>query len=663
MLGGGPAGLATAIELRQASDLDVVVVEARVAPSERYGESVPPDILVALDRLGVSGAFRADGHLPCPGSVSLWGSDRPGHNDFILSPLGPAWHISRSRFEAMLRARAEQSGAVLWTGSRAVEVAPIRERFDATIQRTKASPPPDDGFDVTIQRAGGDREVVHASWVVDATGWRAWFARRQGAVRCEVERMVAIVRFATVRSGAFTAQTVVEATPDGWWYCARLPDDQITTVFLTAPQDARSLLADDHAGWRERLAETHLLAPRLADCVVGDERVRAYPAPSGILDRVRGERWFAVGDAAAAYDPIASRGIHTALADARDAAATILSATGNAVVPARNYEQQVEARFQDYRANRSHLYAQEQRWGDRPFWQALAAQASGRAVQAVAPEALKVASPLLAVGDAPLDGLAETGQPRVVVADDLGEEFVDRVEVDGFGRYDGFDVGPVLRAVERGLEHDEFDGAEHGDLAAREWLGTRVPSGPLVDRKVVEEDVDRGVLPPEARLAVAQDEFDRSGRRADLRGKRGERRLAILLANEHVDVEISRTARFERVLRQGDRAAERVGNAGGAQRARDREQLLGERNRQAQAAARGPPTMSRSGGSLSCRAWRAGSASASSITCARICPRRSRSLSDSERTAERAGWTSSRAPLAARSRANVSADGVLRPAS
>src|ERR687885_3070010 len=151
VIGGGPAGLATAIELRQSSDLDVVVTEARDEPTERFGESVPPDILVALDRLDLSHAFRADGHLPCPGSISVWGRDNPGHNDFILNPMGPAWHISRARFEAMLRRRAAQMGALICTRTRAVAVS-----------RT------DDHFDVVLQDPAGGRRAIRTSWVVDA---------------------------------------------------------------------------------------------------------------------------------------------------------------------------------------------------------------------------------------------------------------------------------------------------------------------------------------------------------------------------------------------------------------------------------------------------------------------------------------------------------------
>jgi 2-polyprenyl-6-methoxyphenol hydroxylase-like FAD-dependent oxidoreductase len=351
VIGGGPAGLATAIELRQASDLDIVVAEARAEPAERFGETVPPDILVALDRLDLGHAFKADGHLPCPGSVSLWGSDKPGHNDFILNPLGPAWHISRARFEAMLRTRAAQMGASICAGTHAVSV-----------RRTG------DGFDVVLQDPRGARRAIRAPWVVDASGWRAWFARRQGATRRRLDRMLAIVRFAVLRSGTFTAQTVVEAARDGWWYCARLPHGLIVTVLITERHAARALAHGGHALWRELLAGTRLLAPRLDACGLDEERFRSYPVDSAMLDRVEGDGWIAVGDAASAYDPITSQGIHKALTDAADASRTITAGAGHAQPPPWRYGARVATRFEDYLADRAHLYALERRWSDQPFW-------------------------------------------------------------------------------------------------------------------------------------------------------------------------------------------------------------------------------------------------------------------------------------------------------
>lgn len=352
VIGGGPVGLAAAIGLRMATDLAVVVAEAGGEPQERFGESLPPDILLALDRLGLADAFRAGGHLPCPGSISVWGREQPGHNDFILNPMGPAWHIDRVRFEAMLRARAIDVGATIRTRARAVGVA-------------RAS----DGFAVALRHASGDERAVRAGRVLDASGSRAWFARRQGATRREHDRMLAVVRFARIAAGTFTSQTVVEATRDGWWYCARLPEDRIVTVLVTERREARSLTRDGYARWHRLLAATTLLAPRLQVCGLDGERFRTSAVGSSMLDRVEGRGWLAIGDAASALDPIASRGIHQALADAADATRVIAAAAGHAEPPPWRYEDRVAERFEDYLANRAHVYALEQRWPDAPFWQ------------------------------------------------------------------------------------------------------------------------------------------------------------------------------------------------------------------------------------------------------------------------------------------------------
>lgn len=317
---------------------------------ERFGESVPPDILLALDRLGLADVFRADGHCPCPGSVSLWGRNKLGHNDFILNPLGPAWHIDRPRFETTLRTRARQTRASIWTATRAVAVE------DA-----------EDGFVVTLAHRSYGTRRMHASWVLDATGSAAWFARRQGATRRIDDRMVALVRLATLGSGAFTAQTLLEGTPQGWWYCARLPRDRLVTVLVSDQRQAGGYLLDGHARWREQLAGTTLLAPHLDACRLDDEQFRTHPVNSAMLDRVEGERWLAIGDAASELDPIAAQGIYKALADAADAT-EVIAAAGRSAPPPWTYTERVTARFEDYLANRAYLYGLERRWADAPFW-------------------------------------------------------------------------------------------------------------------------------------------------------------------------------------------------------------------------------------------------------------------------------------------------------
>jgi flavin-dependent dehydrogenase len=361
VIGGGPAGLAAAIDLRTSTGLEVIVAESRGASSERFGETLPPGTLAALDRLGLSAAFHADRHIKCPGSISLWGRDRPGHNDFILDPRGPAWHIDRARFEAMLRARAARAGAAILTHTRAVAVTREGDRFT-----------------VILRSRSGELCRSRPAWVIDATGGSAWFARRQGARRQRSDRMVALLRFAEIADGTFTAQSVVESTPTGWWYSARLPGTRLVTVLVTQPEAIGSLTRGENALWHSELAATQLLAPRLDSCSLRNPHFRTGSVPVSMLDRVDGDRWLAIGDAACERDPISGRGIHDALTDAADATRTIAAAAGIREPPYWRYADRLRARFTDHVDARTALYATERRWPNAPFWLRRAAAAEWR---------------------------------------------------------------------------------------------------------------------------------------------------------------------------------------------------------------------------------------------------------------------------------------------
>ena len=117
ILGGGPAGAATAITLRQRG-LRVAIVEARTTPQPRVGETLPPGVRLALEKLGVWQQFASDGHDAAVGNRSYWGSARPAEISFIAAPYGSGWHIDRCQFESMLLAAAQARGVQLFLGRR-----------------------------------------------------------------------------------------------------------------------------------------------------------------------------------------------------------------------------------------------------------------------------------------------------------------------------------------------------------------------------------------------------------------------------------------------------------------------------------------------------------------------------------------------------------------
>ena len=352
VLGAGPAGLATALALRQRAAVSVLVVDAARAERDRVGETAPPELVAALDRLGLGSRFRDGGHLPCPGTASIWGRDRVGYNDLVLDPMGSAWRLDRPRFDHMLASAAEERGATLrW-----------RTRFDGLAPGDGRRP-----HRLRLRSPAEGTYVVATRWVVDATGPGARFARAAGARRRVDDRLVAAVRFGPAARATTTLQTLVEAVPDGWWYGARTPGHRAVVMFFTDRRRLQGLRARGRAALDAALAATSLVR-RVASPAAAGARWAVLPVYSSALDRRGGDGWIAVGDAAASYDPIAGQGLAKALADGLAAAAHVLAlfdghSAATALAPAHD-----EA-LAEYRRARAHVYGLERRFRGAAFWE------------------------------------------------------------------------------------------------------------------------------------------------------------------------------------------------------------------------------------------------------------------------------------------------------
>lgn len=359
VLGAGPAGLATALALCRSGCSRVLVIDAGTRERERLGESAPPDLLVPLVQLGLLDSFRSDTHLACPGSIALWGGHEPGHNDFLLNPMGPAWRLERRRFDAMLaRAVEARGGELRWE---------TRSRARRGVAKTGHE------HELELRGARGELELVCSPYVIDATGPSARFARSMGARPRVDDRLYALARFSAIRGGAMSLRTFVEAVHDGWWYAARLPDERVVTMYVSELEAVRRLRAAGHDGYERALARTRLIGPvlhglELAPCADASGRVlHAAAISSSLLEPLQGPNWGACGDAASSYDPLAAQGIYKALMSGIAAARRAASALGQAPTRGRRALAEV-ASFREYCANRAHLYALERRFSAAPFW-------------------------------------------------------------------------------------------------------------------------------------------------------------------------------------------------------------------------------------------------------------------------------------------------------
>ncbi|MET9384322.1 tryptophan 7-halogenase [Streptomyces sp. NPDC002928] len=344
--GGGPAGASAALALRR-QGATVVVADPGRSQKWKPGESLSAQAGSLLEGLGVLNRVTAGPHTPCFGNESAWGGSVLTGTDVLLDPLGPGWHLDRLRFDSELLDAAHEAGA-----------RQRRGRIRSVERRTGH-------WRITL---GG--ETVLARYVIDATGASAGVARRVGAQVRRDDRLVALA--ARLPPGAAHGDvprtSLVESVPLGWWYTAPLPGGTTLVMAVTdADVAAGYALHRPEAWWRELTATTHVkarlrlrTAPRSFDLRIARASTsRACPAA--------GPGWAAVGDAAMATDPIAARGITTALATGISAADAVRADADGAALSLQRYAERVAAVHSEYLQARTVCYGIEQRW-DTPFW-------------------------------------------------------------------------------------------------------------------------------------------------------------------------------------------------------------------------------------------------------------------------------------------------------
>lgn len=346
VLGGGPAGAAAAHALARAG-ATVAVAEQSAYDRFRVGETLPPEANLLLARLGLSGLLSDARHIPCPGIVAAWGSERPHENDFIFSPYGHGWHIDRRRFDESLARAAADAGSALIPEARAVRC----ERHGR------------DGWIAALATPAATL-TINARWIVDATGRAGWLTHSQGVSRRTYDRQVALVGLLDDAEQA-DPRTFIEAMADGWWYISTLPERRAIAVFFTDfdLHDLRPPAAN--ALWNARLDASHLARQRLSG-IRPVTHTRVVVCTTSQAVRTFGDGWLAVGDAARTIDPLSSQGISWAIASGLDAASVVLADDFRAA--AVWYASTWDDRFQDYLRTRRSYYTSERRWCDAPYW-------------------------------------------------------------------------------------------------------------------------------------------------------------------------------------------------------------------------------------------------------------------------------------------------------
>jgi flavin-dependent dehydrogenase len=165
VVGGGPAGSATAISCRKYG-LSTLILESDPVHRERPGETLHPGVIALFRSLGVDEKVHKAGFLRHPGHVVRWG-DRQYFHGYGQDERGEwlGFQATRAEMDGILLQRAAELGAEIARPARAVDL--IREGSQLAGVRTASG-------------------AYGSSFLVDAGGGAHWLHRRLGLPLWEV---------------------------------------------------------------------------------------------------------------------------------------------------------------------------------------------------------------------------------------------------------------------------------------------------------------------------------------------------------------------------------------------------------------------------------------------------------------------------------------------
>ena len=345
VVGSGPAGASTAIRLLRAG-VTVSIVASADTRSSLPGEALSPEVRTEFRRMGLEDDFPREA-MPSYGIEALWGQEIPAFHSHLCSPSGNGLSINRPDFHgALLR-------AVLTNGDCGFSSGQF-------LRAEKTSR----GWTVAI-RIGEAIETLTCDLLADASGRSAAVARHLGARRCRFDSLCGI---SSVLDFPIAQQTlVVEATSYGWWYLTPIGRTETLVCLISDVDIIQHFSAFQSSSWLGLLRKAEFISSRLG-ALPNEVVTRTHPCETGILDRITGDSWIAIGDAASMVDPLSSAGVLKALKSGVEAADRIVECLAGNPFALANYENLTRNDFDAYLRTRRRQYAIESRWSQEAFW-------------------------------------------------------------------------------------------------------------------------------------------------------------------------------------------------------------------------------------------------------------------------------------------------------
>jgi 2-polyprenyl-6-methoxyphenol hydroxylase-like FAD-dependent oxidoreductase len=205
---------------------------------------------------------------------------------------------------------------------------------------------------------------------VDASGRNAVAARKLGAKRRRYDGLIGLQgRVEGCEPTDEAGRVHIESVRDGWWYGVVFSDGTLLATLMTDASLAREFDGSVADLWESRLDESRMLAT-LAGTGRWSGSVQTFDAATQVIDFDAPADLLAVGDAAAAWDPLSSWGITKGLCDGHAGARALARERDGEAGSVERHRATQQQDFESYRSRQLDFYRAETRWSALPFWRA-----------------------------------------------------------------------------------------------------------------------------------------------------------------------------------------------------------------------------------------------------------------------------------------------------
>jgi flavin-dependent dehydrogenase len=346
IIGGGPAGLATAIKLKH-YNFEVVLFEASEHDQITIGEHLAAEAIHEFKKLKIPETILKKNSIPCTEVQNAWGAQDIHYNESIFNPFGAGYILTRPDFDADLFKHCSEVGI---DAKKGVRISKINKA--------------ETGWEVFTKN-----QKTHVNFLIDASGRNSKFNFDSSIKKEKQNNLIGITKHINLNSitSMNSSHLLVEPTKNGWWYTVQIASGTIISTFMTDANLLKASKVTSSEFWDLQLENSVHTKARLSTLEIPkNDFIKS--AHSHISKHIFGENWLKVGDAAQSFDPLSSAGILKGLKMGQQAADAVYKHFNNDSTAFKVYEDEIKKQHEEYEKLKAEYYTKESRWMQHSFW-------------------------------------------------------------------------------------------------------------------------------------------------------------------------------------------------------------------------------------------------------------------------------------------------------